>query len=68
MPDDRPQEDGLLKPGQVADMLRVTKRTLWRMAKQDGFPLPVRFSRKTVRWRAAEIQQYIAALQCEPLP
>lgn len=66
MPNEHDTSQGLLTPGQVADMLRVTKRTLWRMAKQDGFPQPVRLTRKTVRWRAVEVKQYLEALQ--PLP
>lgn len=62
MPDERPSE-GLLTPRQVAELLRVTDRTLWRMAKQDGFPPPIRFSRKLIRWKASDMQSFIDARQ-----
>lgn len=63
---------GLLTPQQVAKLLKVATRSLWRMAKQDGFPQPIRFSRKTIRWKASEVQAYIDAHQasggaCPPL-
>ena len=45
MPDDHTSEKGLLRPGQVAERLGVTVHTPWRMAKRDGFPQPIRFSR-----------------------
>lgn len=63
MPDDLATVHGLLTPRQVADRLGVTKRTLWRMAKQDGFPQPIRFSRKMIRWKPVDVEGYINALQ-----
>jgi excisionase family DNA binding protein len=62
MRDDRATQ-GLLTPRQVAERLGVTKRTLWRMAKQDGFPQPLRFSRKMIRWNPEDVQRYIDSLQ-----
>lgn len=59
MPNDRPADQELLTPRQVAALLQVTSRTLWRMAKQDGFPQPIRFSRKLIRWKASDVQGYI---------
>ena len=53
---------GLMTPQQVAKRLEVSVRTLWRLARQPGFPQPVRFSRKLVRWKEADVQRYIAAL------
>lgn len=41
----------------------MASRTLWRMAKQGGFPQPIRFNRKTIRWKASEVQAYIDARQ-----
>lgn len=57
-----PEENGLLTPQQVADLLNVSVRTLWRMAEQAGFPQPIRFNRKLVRWKASAVQQYIDSL------
>jgi excisionase family DNA binding protein len=63
MPTDHDTDQGLLTPQQVAERLGVKKRTLWRMAKQVGFPQPVRFNRKMVRWKASDVQRYIDGLQ-----
>jgi excisionase family DNA binding protein len=68
MPDEQAPDQGLLTPQQVAKRLEVNVRTLWRMAKQDGFPQPVRFSRKLVRWKASDVQRYIDGLQQERQP
>jgi|GEM_PF-5545269 len=62
MPDDRPAEQGMPTPRQVAELLGVTNRKLRRMAKQDGFPQPARFNRKLVRWKAGDMLRYIEAL------
>jgi excisionase family DNA binding protein len=52
----------LLSPADVAGMLRVSLRTLWRMAQAGILPRPVRFSRKLVRWLASDIQAWADSL------
>ena len=54
----------LLTVKDVADVLGVHQRTVWRLAAyaevgKDGFPRPIRISDKTVRWRWQDIEAYI---------
>jgi predicted DNA-binding transcriptional regulator AlpA len=62
MPESREPEQILLTPRKVASRLGVSVRTLWRMEDQDGFPPPIRFNRKTVRWKESDVQRYIDSL------
>lgn len=62
MPHDLSSGPELLTPQQVAGKLKVSVRTLWRMSEQDGFPKPIRFNRKLVRWKAGDVQRYIDSL------
>jgi excisionase family DNA binding protein len=52
----------LLTSQQVADRLSVSVRTLWRLVARGIFPQPIRYNRKLVRWKAAEVNRYIEAL------
>jgi len=52
----------LLTSQQVAKMLAVSVRTLWRLVASGKFPQPVRYNRKLVRWKSAEVARYIEAL------
>jgi excisionase family DNA binding protein len=53
----------LLTPREVAARLSVAVRTLWRMVERDGFPQPVRFTRKLVRWKACDVEAYVHKLR-----
>ncbi|QDS97083.1 helix-turn-helix transcriptional regulator [Adhaeretor mobilis] len=48
----------LATPKQVADLLQVSTRTLWRMRSAGSLPTPVRLG-AAVRWRRAEIEAWI---------
>ncbi len=48
----------LLSADEVAAMLGVSERTLWRLLSAGKVPQPVRFGRST-RWRAAEVADWI---------
>jgi prophage regulatory protein len=48
----------LLTADEVAAMLGVSERTLWRLLSAGKVPEPVRFGRST-RWRAAEVADWI---------
>ena len=48
-----------LAVAQVAQLLEVSKRTVTRMAGSD-LPAPVRLGTKLVRWRAVDIERFIA--------
>lgn len=52
----------LLTSQQVASRLAVSVRTLWRLVAAGKFPQPVRYNRKLVRWKNAEVARYIEAL------
>jgi excisionase family DNA binding protein len=52
----------LLTSQQVAERLSVSVRTLWRLVAAGKFPQPVRYNRKLVRWKSAEVARYIEAL------
>jgi excisionase family DNA binding protein len=48
----------LIPAEEVATMLGVSERTLWRLLSAGKLPEPVRIGRNT-RWRAAEVRDWI---------
>ena len=55
----------LLTVEELAGALGVHKRTCWRLAAQaeagqGRFPPPLRLGPKTVRWRLADVEAYLA--------
>lgn len=66
---DRRDNDGgeplLATAAQVAELLKISTRTLWRLRSDGNIPEPVRIG-GTVRWRVDEIKNWIAA-GCPPL-
>ncbi|MGD9854065.1 MAG: helix-turn-helix transcriptional regulator [Planctomycetaceae bacterium] len=62
---DRPIPEQAQKPTarlltvlEVARMLGMSTRSVWRLAKQNRCPLPLKLGRST-RWRTAEIEIWI---------
>jgi predicted DNA-binding transcriptional regulator AlpA len=53
----------LLTSHQVAEKLSVCVRTVWRLAALGKIPQPIRYTRKLVRWRNADIMRYLASLR-----
>lgn len=51
--------DLLLTVKDVAEILSVGVRTVWRWTAAGEIPQPIKLGRSTVRWRASEIQRYI---------
>jgi predicted DNA-binding transcriptional regulator AlpA len=49
----------LMDAGEVAGLLAVCRRTLWRMVQRDGFPAPIRFNRKLARWKHSEVVRWM---------
>jgi len=49
----------LLTARQVADLIGVDVRTVWRMAQTGGIPAPIRLSPRVVRWRLADLQAHL---------
>ncbi|MFM7318335.1 MAG: helix-turn-helix transcriptional regulator [Isosphaeraceae bacterium] len=48
----------LMSAEELAEMLRISERTLWRLLSAGQIPKPVRIGRST-RWRANEIREWI---------
>ncbi|MBE3098086.1 MAG: AlpA family phage regulatory protein [Planctomycetes bacterium] len=66
----RNTEYQLLTVKQIAAMLGIHERSVWRLSAmaeggQDSFPKPLRIAPKTIRWRLADVQAYLAALAGE---
>lgn len=49
----------LITAAEVARMLQISTRTVWRLRSAGELPEPVRFA-GTVRWRLAQIKKWIA--------
>lgn len=47
---------------QVADKLRISVRTLWRLVAAGKFPQPIRYSRKLLRWKTNTVIEYMEKL------
>jgi excisionase family DNA binding protein len=52
----------LLTVREVAELLKVSRRTVWRWVALGRMPGPVRYSRTCVRWKASVLQAYLEAL------
>ena len=48
----------LLSADEVAAMLNISERTLWRLLSAGKVPEPVRFGRST-RWRLSDVREWI---------
>lgn len=63
-PGDQPVPDAerllLITVDQVANLLQVSERTVWRMRSGGDIPAPVRVA-GNVRWRLGEIKDWINA-------
>ena len=51
--------DDLLTRDDVLDLLTVTRTTLYRMMKSDGFPLPIKIGEQSLRWNRGEIDAWL---------
>lgn len=46
----------LLTVRQVADLLGVHVRSVWRLSQTGEIPAPIRLSERVVRWRLADLR------------
>lgn len=54
--------DQLLTVKQVAERFAVSVATIWRLAKSNDIPQPVKIGH-SVRWRASDLQKRLSAQQ-----
>lgn len=45
---------------EICELLNISRSTLWRLVKTDHFPPPVRFANDFLRWRIADVNDYLA--------
>ena len=48
----------LLKIGDVCELLKISKRSVWRLISAGQFLPPIRVGR-SVRWRRAEVEEWV---------
>ncbi|HMN39654.1 MAG TPA: helix-turn-helix domain-containing protein [Phycisphaerales bacterium] len=44
---------------EVAELLGVNPRTVWRMAQTGNIPAPIRLSERVVRWRLSDLREHL---------
>jgi len=49
----------LLTVRQVAELLGVHTRSVWRMAQTGEIPAPIRLSERVVRWRLSDLRIHL---------
>jgi predicted DNA-binding transcriptional regulator AlpA len=52
----------LIDATDLAHTLSVSLRQVWRLRATGEIPAPVRVGSRSVRWRASDIDRYLAAL------
>ncbi|MYB60261.1 MAG: AlpA family transcriptional regulator [Gemmatimonadetes bacterium] len=55
-----PCQDRLLTLNEVMDKCRLCRSTIYRLMREDRFPLPIRVGLRAVRWKESEIDEYLA--------
>jgi predicted DNA-binding transcriptional regulator AlpA len=61
-----PPEPLLITAHDLARLLHISVRSLWRLRSAQLIPEPVRLGGTTVRWRYDEVREWIAAGCPEP--
>lgn len=59
-------QETLLTVNDVADILCLSPRVVWRYETEGRIPKAIRLAKKTVRWKASAIQAYLDNLQPSP--
>jgi prophage regulatory protein len=60
-----PPVDMLLSVSDVAELLSMRPRTVWRWAREGKIPAPLKLSRRAARWLASEMQDYLDGRSAE---
>jgi len=51
----------LMTAEEIAELLRLSVRSVWRLRSAGGIPKPLRIGGTTVRWRRSEILDWVSA-------
>jgi excisionase family DNA binding protein len=49
----------VLSAKQLADLLGITRKSVWNLLAAGRLPEPIRLSRATVRWRREAIEEFL---------
>ncbi len=49
----------IIRPTELAEILSVSKQTLWRMENRGDLPKRVKISKRAVGWLATDIQDFL---------
>jgi predicted DNA-binding transcriptional regulator AlpA len=52
----------LLSVRQVADLLGVHPRSVWRLAQTGDIPAPIRLSERVIRWRLTDLRDRLEGM------
>jgi excisionase family DNA binding protein len=55
--------EGLLTVEDLADVLHVSRRTIFRLRARGALPAPVRLSGSIVRWRQGDVRDFLDGLR-----
>jgi prophage regulatory protein len=55
------EPERLLREREVEKLVGVSRQTLWRMERDGDFPKRVRVGKNGVRWKASEVNAWLAA-------
>jgi predicted DNA-binding transcriptional regulator AlpA len=58
-----PACDDFLTAGDLADRMQVCKQTVRNWVKRGLLPPPVRMGRRSLRWRAAQVREFLLRRQ-----
>ena len=56
----------ILRPTECAEVLAISKTTLWRLSKRPGFPIAFRLSPNAIGWAESEIGAWLEAQRVRP--
>jgi len=59
---DAQQKNEWLTAANLAEMLHMSRRTIWRMAATGQLPAPARLSARSTRWSRAAVEARLAEL------
>lgn len=49
----------LIRPTELANLLGISKVTLWRMENRGELPARIRISRRAVGWKESDIEEWL---------